>query len=629
MKTILFVACCLIGLNTWNQSEEIVIQGHVFDRTYGDPLVGVSIKTMRGDIATVTDFNGSYLMKLEKRAYTLIFSLPGYLSQEIKVATDRTLDVKLQLTGPENEITLDERENSAKSKVREAKYSRDAEMAPTGISFSSRQTNQEPAWNTEDYDFIRENGFMSTSDQSISTFSADVDRASYSNMRRFLKQGNRPPVDAIRIEEMINYFHYQYPLPDTGDPLAIYSELGTCPWNPKHHLLHVGVQSERIETEHLPASNLVFLIDVSGSMNQANKLPLLISSFRLLVDQLREQDAVSIVTYAGRSEVILNGVGGREKDRIIEALDALLAGGSTAGAQGVLTAYHLASENFIKGGNNRVILATDGDFNIGISSDSELTRMIEQKRSSGVYLSVLGFGMGNYKDNKMQKLADSGNGNHQYIDDIQEAKKVFIHEFGGSLFTVAKDVKIQIEFNPKKVAGYRLIGYENRKLENQDFNNDEKDAGEIGSGHTVTVLYEIIPAGIQSKWLSSVEKRYTSKDETSSYAKDELAFVKLRYKNPDGTDSKLIQLPVGQMVKSDSDLSQDFYWTAAVAGFGMILRDSEFKQASTIDQVLGLAKKGKGKDLEGYRAEFIELVEKSTRIYGLDHLEDEPRVDQK
>ena len=361
-------------------------------------------------------------------------------------------------------------------------------------------------YNTEDYDGIVENRFLTVTENALSTFSIDVDAASYSNVRRFLQSGQLPPAGAVRTEEMINYFHYDYPQPKNEDPFSINTEMAACPWNPAHRLVLIGLQGKKIPVENLPASNIVFLIDVSGSMMDENKLPLVKASMKMLVDQLREQDKVSLVVYAGNAGLVLPATSGANKNAIKDAIDKLEAGGSTAGGQGIQLAYKTAKENFLKGGNNRVILCTDGDFNVGASSDDDLVRMIEEERKSGVFLTVLGYGMGNYKDNKMEKLADKGNGNHAYIDGLSEAKKVLVNEFGGTLFTIAKDVKLQVEFNPAKVQAYRLIGYENRMLNKEDFNNDKKDAGELGSGHTVTALYEVIPVGVKNEFLEKVDK---------------------------------------------------------------------------------------------------------------------------
>ncbi len=465
-------------------------------------------------------------------------------------------------------------------------------------------------YQTEDYSLIVENSFHAPVKDPLSTFSIDVDVASYANMRRFLVSGQRPPKDAVRLEELVNYFDYNYPQPTTNVPFSIITESGECPWEPKHKLVHIGIQGKQIATKNLLASNLVFLIDVSGSMQDENKLPLVISSFKILADQLRQIDKVAIVVYAGSSGLVLPSTSGANKNAIIEALEKLRAGGSTAGAAGIQLAYNVARENFIKGGNNRVILATDGDFNVGVSSDADLVRLIEKERESGVFLTVLGFGTGNYMDNKMQELADHGNGNHGYVDNLSEAKKVFVNEFGGTLFTIAKDVKIQVEFNPEQVEGYRLIGYENRMLESEDFNDDKKDAGEIGSDQTVTALYEIIPAGTSSHMLKSIDPLTYQKvrDAHNSSNDTELMTVKIRYKEPEGVTSKLIQKVVLDQKGSFASTSENFRWSAAVASFGMLLRESEFKGNSTYEDVELWATGAKGKDTFGYRQEFIQLV---------------------
>ncbi|MBO9632154.1 MAG: VWA domain-containing protein, partial [Chitinophagaceae bacterium] len=459
--------------------------------------------------------------------------------------------------------------------------------------------------NTEEYEAVRETGFQSPLHSPLSTFSIDVDAASYSNLRRFITQGSTPPKDAIRIEEMINYFNYDYPQPKDNTPFSVITELGSAPWNPNHKLLHIGLQGKIIPTADLPPSNLVFLIDVSGSMASPEKLPLLKSSFRLLLDQLRPQDYVSMVVYAGAAGIVLEPTPGNEKTRILEALDRLEAGGSTAGGAGIELAYATAKRYFKKGGNNRVILATDGDFNVGASSNASMEELIEEKRKDGIFLTVLGFGMGNYKDSKMEILADKGNGNYAYIDNITEARKVLVNEFGGTLFTIAKDVKMQVEFNPATVKAYRLVGYENRRLNAEDFKDDQKDAGELGSGHTVTALYEIIPAGVDTDFPIPDDLKYQKKQLKNNG--NELLTVKLRYKKPDEDNSRLLSLVV---MDEEQASSENFRWSAAVAEFGMLLRKSEFAQQSSFSQVLSLANGAKGKDAEGYRKEFIEMVMK-------------------
>jgi Ca-activated chloride channel family protein len=472
---------------------------------------------------------------------------------------------------------------------------------------SNQETKKE--FNTEDYDNIVENKFLAVTQNPLSTFSIDVDEAAYSNVRRFLTSGSMPPAGAVRIEEMINYFDYVYPKPSKNKPFTVNTEISDCPWSPQHRLVHIGLQGKEIPVDNLPPSNMVFLIDVSGSMNVPNKLPLVQASLNMLVDQLREKDKVAIVVYAGSAGLVLPSTSGDNKTNIKEAINELQAGGSTAGGEGIQLAYKIARENFIKEGNNRIILATDGDFNVGISSDDELVRFIEKERQSSVFLSVLGYGIGNYKDNKMQQLADKGNGNHSYIDNLDEARKVLVKEFGSTLFTIAKDVKIQIEFNPTKVQAYRLIGYENRMLAAEDFNDDKKDAGELGSGHTVTALYEIIPVGVKDSFIKNVDplKYQANLGEIGDHP--EIMTIKLRYKDPDGDVSKLIEHSVLDANLSLEATSDNFRFSASVAEFGLLLRDSEYKQLASFSQVISLANGSKGKDANGYRAEFIHLVE--------------------
>jgi len=468
-------------------------------------------------------------------------------------------------------------------------------------------------FNTESYDRIYENPFLPVPQNPLSTFSIDVDAASYANIRRYINNSQMPPKDAVRIEEMVNYFSYDYPAPGDEHPFSIYTEMGECPWNKEHKLVHIGLQGKKIETENAPPSNLVFLLDVSGSMNASNKLPLLKKSFKLLVNQLKESDQISIVVYAGAAGLVLPPTSGSKKTEILEALDMLQAGGSTAGGAGIQLAYKIAKDNFIKQGNNRVLLATDGDFNIGASSDAEMVRMIEEKRKDGIFLTVLGFGMGNYKDSKMEKLADKGNGNYAYIDNILEAKKVFINELGSTLFTIAKDVKIQIEFNPVRVSAYRLIGYENRILRSEDFNDDKKDAGELGAGHTVTALYEIVPVGVKLDLPEVDELKYQhAKVYNNPKNSEEWLTVKFRYKNPADTVSNLIAMPLTEEKSHRlSETSENFRFAAAVAGYGMLLRDSKYKGNITTSDIVDMAKNSSGDDKFGYRSEFVKMVEKS------------------
>jgi Ca-activated chloride channel homolog len=494
------------------------------------------------------------------------------------------------------------------------KLSRDLSVTTDSISLHSIEKEPQLS-NTEDYDNIVENSFLAANQNPLSTFSIDVDEAAYSNVRRFIQSGTMPPKGAVRLEEMINYFDYDYTAPQNDDPFAVHTEIAACPWNEKHRLVHIGLKGKEISSENLPPANLVFLVDVSGSMDQPDKLPLVQSSMKLLTEQLRENDKVAIVVYAGAAGLVLPATSGNNKIKIKEAIDRLQAGGATAGADGIKLAYKIAKENFLKNGNNRVILATDGDFNVGTSSDDELVSLIEQERKSNIFLTVLGFGTGNYQDNKMQQLADKGNGNHAYIDNLNEAKKVLVKEFGSTLFTIAKDVKIQVEFNPAKVQSYRLIGYENRMLQKEDFNDDKKDAGELGAGHTVTALYEIIPIGVKDEFTGKVDDlKYQTSQVTNNNFTNEMLTIKLRYKKPDGNESKLMVQPVADESKSFNNTSDNFRFSAAVASFGMLLRNSAYKQNTSYEEVITLAKNAKGKDINGYRKEFIELVETASSL---------------
>ncbi len=461
------------------------------------------------------------------------------------------------------------------------------------------------SFNTEEYKRVYDNNFQEALSSPVSTFSIDVDTASYSNMRRFINSGKLPPLDAVRTEEMINYFTYEYPQPVGQQPFSMTTEVGACPWEPSHKLVMIGLKGKEIQLEEMPASNLVFLIDVSGSMAQENKLPLLKTAFKMLVKQLREQDQVSIVVYAGAAGVVLEPTAGSEKEKIMNAIDTLQAGGSTAGGEGIQLAYKLAKENFIADGNNRVVLATDGDFNVGVSSEGELTRLIEEQREQRIFLSVLGFGMGNVKDNKMEALADKGNGNYAYIDNALEAKKVLVNQFAGTLYTIAKDVKLQVEFNPAQVRSYRLVGYENRVLDKSDFNNDKKDAGDMGAGHSITAFYEIIPAGSEEVGASVDPLVYQQAKIVDS---NELLQIKVRYKKPNEDRSTLFTQSIDSK-DGKAIASENFRFAAAVAEYAMLLRNSEYKGQSSYQDILKLAKGAKGNDEEGYRAEFIKLVE--------------------
>jgi Ca-activated chloride channel family protein len=471
--------------------------------------------------------------------------------------------------------------------------------------------------NTEAYDRIMDNPFRRVTQEPLSTFSIDVDTASYANVRRFLTGGALPPKDAVRIEELINYFRYDYPRPTGDDPFSITIEVARCPWAAAHRLARIGLKGREIDPQKRPASNLVFLLDVSGSMDQPDKLPLLKEAMRLLIEKLGENDRVAIVVYAGAQGLALPSTSCQHKEEILSALDQLQAGGSTNGGAGIQLAYDVAVQHFLKGGTNRVILCTDGDFNVGVTNRGDLTRLIEQKAGTGVFLSVLGFGTGNVKDATMEQLADKGNGNYAYIDSLQEARKVLVEQMGGTLVTIAKDVKIQVEFNPAQVGAYRLIGYENRVLQKEDFNDDTKDAGEIGAGHTVTSLYELVPPGREGDLPAVDPLKYRKPAAPPDAAPSpELLTVKLRYKPPEGQTSKLLERSVEGDGRDYAAASGDFRFAAAVASFGMLLRDSPHKGDATWAAVLELAEASRGSDPEGYRAEFVELVRRAQQLQG-------------
>lgn len=620
------------------------ISGVVSDKAGPIPGVSVIVKgTTRG---TQTDYDGKYTIKASK-GETLVFNFIGMQTKQIKIGNSSVINV----TMTEDSIELSEVVVMGYDRVYKEKKS----VASTTVSSESLRNrpsstvlqslsgrvpgvnithnngttiighredekdtkNHDPIKasglyneNDEDYGMLVENLFESPKTAPLSTFSIDVDNASYTNIRRFINSGQKVPKDAVRVEEMVNFFKYQYPQPKDEHPFSINTEYTECPWNKDSRLVRIGLQGKILPTDNLPASNLVFLIDVSGSMSDANKLPLVKESLKVLINQLRDEDRISIVVYAGAAGLVLPSTPGNQKQTIIDALDKLQSGGSTAGGAGIQLAYKTAADNFIKGGNNRVILATDGDFNVGASSDSDMQTLIEEKRKSGVFLTCLGYGMGNYKDSKMEILADKGNGNYAYIDNIQEANRFLGKEFKGSMFAIAKDVKIQIEFNPSKVASYRLIGYENRKLNPEDFQNDAIDAGELGSGHTVTALYEVIPVGVKSKFYNEPsDLKYTTNKESDTKFHNELATVKFRYKKPDGDNStemvKVIDDRATQMARSSNDLK----FSSAVAWFGLKLRDSKFVSNKSMSDIKKLANEGLSYDDQGYRAEFIRLIE--------------------
>jgi len=602
MKVFTFLICLVAG---WATAQDRLISGKVTAAEDGSALPGVNVILKGTTKGTVTDQYGAYQISVPAKGGTLVFSFIGLRSKEVEIGVSSIINVSMEMdvqqltevvtTGAAPGIRI--RGNSTRDK-----------KAYGGAHHSNEPTYGQPLWNTEEYDGIDENIFHDALRKPLSTFSIDVDAASYSNVRRFIHNGQRPPKDAVRIEEMINYFDYEYDQPAGEDPFAIYTEVSNAPWNSRHQLIHIGLQGKKIPVDHLPPSNLVFLIDVSGSMEAPNKLPLLKASLKMLTEQLRVQDRVAIVVYAGAAGMVLPPTRGDQKKKILEALDNLQAGGSTAGGQGIRLAYQVAKENFLLNGNNRVILATDGDFNVGESSNAAMERLIEEKREDRIFLTVLGFGMGNYKDSKMEVLADKGNGNYAYIDTILEAQKVLVKEFGGTLFTIAKDVKLQVEFNPTKVKAYRLIGYENRLLRDEDFNNDKKDAGDLGSGHTVTALYEVIPVGVESEFFQIDPLKYqTTRVDADAKKSNEWMTVKFRYKKPYERVSKLIVHSLKDEGKPAST-SDNFRWAAAVAGFGMLLRDSEYAKGFDYDRVLQLAESAKGQDKDGYRAEFLGLV---------------------
>jgi Ca-activated chloride channel family protein len=483
----------------------------------------------------------------------------------------------------------------------------------TNVSRLSEQNFDDENTKGERYAEINENPFLEVTRAPLSTFSIDVDTASYANVRRYLNDGNLPPKDAVRIEELINYFEYDYPQPIGNVPFSVNTEVASCPWNTKHKIVQIGLQGKKVSLDNVPASNLVFLLDVSGSMESPDKLPLLKDALRILVNQLSSKDRVSIVVYAGASGLVLPSTSAGNKGEILNAINNLNAGGSTNGGQGIKLAYRVAQENFIENGNNRVILATDGDFNVGVTGDEELTGLIEQKRQGGVFLSVLGFGSGNLNDSMMEKLADKGNGNYAYIDSQEEARKALGEQVAGTLYTIAKDVKIQVEFNPAKVAGYRLIGYENRLLADRDFNDDKKDAGEIGAGHSVTALYEIVPAG-QKVENDGIELKYSKYESSDTRFSDELMTVKLRYKEPNENESKLLTTGLLDRNNAIENASDNLKFASSVAQFGLIMRDSRYKGSASFSNIQNLANASLGSDLRSYRNDFLNLVEKARAL---------------
>ncbi len=614
MKKLLNLLVITILSITFAQAQHLV-NGTIFDDE-GIPLPGASVVEKGTSNGTITDLDGKFQLSVSNSNSTLVISFVGMETKEVCLNGNIQINVTLisdvacleevVVMGYGNSLL-----NGLAGRISGVETRKNRKKARTSnIVLRGNAPNIEQ--NTESYSEITRNGFDQVMNNPLSTFSIDVDRASYSNIRRFINNGQKPPIDAVRVEEMINYFKYDYPQPSKEHPIAIYTEVSSCPWNNNHLLMQVGMQAKKVDDRELPPSNLVFLIDVSGSMSSMNKLPLVKRSMKMLVDKLREEDKVAIVVYAGAAGLVLPSTRGKNKEEIIRAINNLEAGGSTAGGAGIKLAYSIAEKELIKNGNNRIIIATDGDFNVGASSDREMENLITEKRKSGIYLTCLGYGMGNYKDSKLETLADKGNGNYAYIDNIQEAEKTLVEEFGGTLFTVAKDVKIQIEFNPSAVQAYRLVGYENRLLNDEDFKDDTKDAGEIGSGHTVTALYEMIPAGVESEYLKDIDELKYQNTQTLNL--QEIANVKVRYKKPDEDKSIPFEQAVTVTNVALDETTEDFRFAASVAMFGMLLTESDYLQDANFKDIIELAQNSKSSDSDGYKAEFVRLV-KSAKSY--------------
>ena len=599
------------------------VKGHVRDRS-GTPIPHAQVFVVGTALNALADSFGAYhLPAVPEGRKDIRAAVIGYKSAQATITVRQgkttTHDFTLEPTSVQmQELSVTGQLGAAESRRNASPSSSSHDRAELykgridALQVEPWRIQREPG-NTEAYARIDENRFLIAMANPLSTFSIDVDAASYSNVRRFLSEGALPPADAVRLEEMVNYFTYSYPDRTGKHPFAVTTEVGACPWDPEHRLVRIGLQARKIPTRDLPPSNLVFLIDVSGSMQSPDKLPLVKQAFRALVNELRPEDRVAIVVYAGAAGLVLPSTSGEDKATILEAIDRLEAGGSTAGGAGIKLAYDVARDNYLPEGNNRLILATDGDFNVGVSSDAEMTRLVETRREEGTFLTVLGFGTGNLKDTKMEQMADKGNGHYAYIDSFREARKVFVREFGGTLFTVAKDVKIQVEFNPAKVQAYRLLGYENRLLSKEDFADDRQDAGEIGAGHAVTALYEVVPVGATPVTLGSDSMTYQQVAlRESARRSPELMTVRLRYKDPTGAKSRLLSTPV--VDRGSSAASADLRFASAVAAFSMLLRGSEFRGGATYDLVLALAREARGEDQEGYRAEFITMVDRARML---------------
>ncbi|HEX5831122.1 MAG TPA: von Willebrand factor type A domain-containing protein, partial [Gemmatimonadaceae bacterium] len=604
----------------------VTVTGRVADAGTGQPLAQARLQVVGTSASAVTDGDGRYRLRVNApvgRELTLRAQRIGYQMAERRVRvtgdsiavdfalSQETLQLsEVMVTGaaaapPSPLVQLHGKAAGQPVRVR----------GTSSLGYPELRAAREPG-NTESYAAIEEQPFLTVAGNPRSTFGIDVDRAAYGNIRRFINAGQRPPKDAVRIEELVNYFPYAYPAPGRAHPFSVTTEVAAAPWQPAHRIVRVGLQGRRIDLRSAPPNNLVFLVDVSGSMQSPDKLPLVKAALRLLVEQMRPRDRVAMVVYAGAAGLVLPSTPGDEKTRILAALDALEAGGSTAGGAGLRLAYDVAREHHLAEGNNRVVLATDGDFNVGLSSDAEMMRLVEERRRQGTFLTVLGFGTGNYKDSKLELLADRGNGNYAYVDDLAEARKVLVTEMGGTLVTIAKDVKVQVEFNPAAVRAYRLIGYENRALRDEDFADDTRDAGELGAGHAVTALYEVIPVGARSPVAvrGADPLRYQQPSRSREGSTTELGWVKLRYKPPTGDASRLLEQAIPNAVARPS---ADLRFATAVAEFGLLLRDSEFKGSASLEAVLARAEGAVGDDPGGYRADFVRLVR---RYQGLEQV---------
>ena len=610
------------------------IQGVVTDGQTHQPVPGATVLVKGTTVGASTTADGRYMLLVPRAASaTLVFSSVGCITQERAVGQVTVINVVLQVdakqlsevvvTGLQGRVAgvvirgAAKLRGDHKAKAASPGYEAMDSYAPSPAPIV--QPAQPEAGAGDTYAHHKENTFFDAKKEPLSTFALDVDNASYSNVRRFLNEGQLPPRDAVRVEELLNYFQYNYPAPaaNSSDPVRISTELAVCPWEPTHQLARIGIQARRVETAQLPPAHLVFLVDVSGSMEPADRLPLVQAGLKLLVKQLRPQDRVALVAYAGAAGLVLPPTPGSQRQVILDAIERLRAGGSTAGGAGLRLAYSTAKQHFNKDGNNRVILATDGDFNVGESSDAALEQLIVDQRESGVFLTVLGCGRGNLRDARMEALADKGNGNYAYLDNLDEAARVLVAQFGGTLFTVAKDVKLQIEFNPARVANYRLVGYENRLLEAEDFNNDRKDAGELGAGHTVTALYEIVPVGSARPLIDDL--KYQPQKTTASlqqFIANDVLTVKLRYKEPQGSRSQLLTQALSGQSAPMASSSADFRFAAAVAQFGMLLRQSEQRGTATWAATEQLAKDARGTDPDGYRAELVRLVRLAAGLSG-------------